>query len=333
MFFLDSSHKICRVWCILVYIKVITIFFISTDFVVQRIRTTNATGEKGGWEDAKWLSLPSIKTSPTSQLAAVCDDENDATIHLYYQAEDGAIRSIVSHGDDGNWVHSSLVITDALPETALSAVSGASESRLFFQGKDGRIKEYYLDSEFEWRNGTFCAVEKPTTRFTLHCTEMFSSGSGKITIQKLQSRAPISAVAWNHGQPHFEIRVYSVISGNKLFGMSYGKSTRGWKAGAQVGKEDVVNNSTNNVSGIAAIRTSSDGTVNVFYLPEPRFIAVYNINAGARVPLWIPINLGPTSDPGSTPSAKEGTMETELEEVKKDRDKWQSLYEKVQQVR
>ena len=98
---------------------------------------------------------------------------------------------------------------------------------------------------------------------------------------------PLSVVAWNYGKPNLEIRVYSVVASNKLVEMVYVKDQGGWDRVQKI-QEEVVLSSGAKLSGIAAVRTSDDGQITVYYQPTPKVIGEYHVNAGRRVPLGIP---------------------------------------------
>ncbi|KAG2413384.1 hypothetical protein HFD88_002573 [Aspergillus terreus] len=295
----ELSPDISNGWCI------------SADVVAENVKQcsprTRKPHNEPRWEDGK-SPIPPVRLSPASKLAAVYDGQN---IHLYYQAEDSSLRSLVFQGQNASWVSSDLLVSEAYPGTGLAAI----RSRLFFQGTDKSIKYYYENPELGW-------------------VRVFAN-VGKIPICELQIRAPIACVTWDNGRHEHGICLFTVDSMSRLIQMC--RQFRAWNAVAPVGTEVVSLCTDGQFPGITALRNVSNNSTYVFYVTEGRFLAVFDMAANARVPLRIPVSGLSNERIGESDNWKRelekakrqrDSLELELRNATADRDKWNGEFEK-----
>jgi len=237
------------------------VFFVDQGGILrQRVRTTKTIGDPGTWEDDP--NLPEITPAPSGRLTTtLSDDEEDANVHVIYQDAENLIKEIKFDASSKAWSDSiETVATDAKPGTSLSVVATAGELRLFYQNTQDLVRERYSSVSENWREG-------------------------KIPTYKMVSLAPLGAVAWKEGSK-FEIHLFSVGNGKNISERVFTKR-RGWDGNVKASSETVFANAKN-ISAVAAVYTSIDKTISIFYQPQPNMIGMYSVTAGKRVPLGIP---------------------------------------------
>lgn len=129
----------------------------------------NVIGDPRTWEDDP--NFPAITVSANTRLSAtLSDDEEDANVHVFYQATDGSIKEIKYEASGNTWYEEGeTVVTEAKPGTSLSVVGTAGELRLFYQTAQDLVKERYSDANIDWTEGK----RAPNPRYCSHILKAF----------------------------------------------------------------------------------------------------------------------------------------------------------------
>jgi len=242
--------------------KMTSIFYLdSANRLFRRVRKTIRAGDKGEWQDGS-IGQPGFSISPASQLSAVRTDEDEENLRVFYQSTDNRVRGIVSEGDKGTWVPSDLVLDGAMPGTSLCAVAGAFQVRLYYQGVDRAIKEYFSDPDTAWK-------------------------ASRIKTYVVDDKAPITGVAWNYTAGQLQIRVFTLQS-NALVELIYDRGKGGWVTNvASTGQFSISGTNPVQASALASVGLDQNGKFTVFYQPSKGVIAQYDSDF-KRVQLGIP---------------------------------------------